>query len=124
MIETQYWQMYETVRGDMEGVIACHVGYFKIHNIAADNRNILDKYNRTPEFWRLNSYALQTTFFIGLGRLFDATKGTVTLPRLLDETVEHPGLFSKAQLRKFKVSGAKEEGDWLDQYIAEAWEPS
>lgn len=124
MTEAEYWGLFETVRGDIEGAIACHVGYLKIHNTAAENRAILDKYNRTPEFWRLNSYALQTTFFIALGRLFDATKGTVTLTRLLDETVEHRGLFTKEQLRRYKISQVNGEPDWLEKYIAEAWEPS
>jgi hypothetical protein len=126
MTSDKYWEMFHLIRGDIESAIASHTAYFKIHGLGAD-RNVLQKYNRSPKFWQLNVHALQTTFFISLGRVFDKRKDAWSIYDLLENTVEHVGWFSKAALRERKradVSRGGKDPDWLDGYIANAWEPS
>jgi len=127
MTNDEYWQMFHLIRGDIEGAVASNTTYFKIHNMAAANRAILDKFSRTPYFWHMNAYALQTTFFISLGRLFDKRKDAWSIYDLTENTIGHIGLFSKAGLRERKRARSSKDGkdpEWLENYMANAWEPT
>jgi hypothetical protein len=127
MTTDEYWQMFHLIRGDIESAVASNTTYFKIRNMAASDRAILDKFNRAPYFWNLNAYSLQTTFFISLGRLFDKRKDAWSIYDLTEHTIEHIGLFSKASLRERKRAGLGTNGkdpDWLENYVANAWEPT
>jgi hypothetical protein len=73
--------MFDSVRGDAEAAIKSNSGYLKIHNLAAAEPAILDKYQRDAHFWRLIPFSLQTTFFISFGRIFDKTKRFVLHPQ-------------------------------------------
>jgi hypothetical protein len=97
--------------------------YLKIHNLGASDKNIFDKYNRTPEFWRLYAHALQTTFFISYGRIFDKRTDAHSIQDVIEATIEHPGFFSKAALRERKRV-LTNSSDWIEGYMANAWEPS
>jgi hypothetical protein len=95
--------------------------------MAAGDRDILQKYNRTPDFWRLCAHAFQKTFFISLGCAFDKRKDARSIYDLIDNTIEHVGFFSKSALHERKRAGSSRDGkdpDWLDHYIASAWEPT
>jgi hypothetical protein len=126
MTHDEYWELFHLIRGDIDGAVASNTTYFKIHDMAAE-RAILDKFNRTPYFWHLNAYVLQTTFFIALGRLFDKRKDTWSIYDLIEKTIEHVGVFSKAGLRERKRALSTEKGkdpEWLDSYMENAWEPT
>lgn len=44
LTEQDYWRMFHSVRGDAEAAINSNFGYLKIHNLAAIERAIYDKY--------------------------------------------------------------------------------
>ena len=68
--EEDYWRMFELIRGDVEIAIKSNLTYLTVHRLAAENADIFDKYNRFAEFWMLNAYSLQTTFFVTFGPHF------------------------------------------------------
>src|SRR5438552_13700982 len=93
--EDEYWRMFDSVRGDVEAAIKSNYAYFTIHSLAAADRKIFDKYQRAAHFWTLNTYALQTTFFIAFGRIFDERKDCFSIQKLVNATIANPGFFSK-----------------------------
>ena len=95
----EYWRMFQAVRGDVETAIKSNSGYWKINNIARDNPKVFEKYNQHAHFWTLTSYALQSTFFISFGRIFDDRRDVFSVQKLVDATIKNPAFFSKAALR-------------------------
>lgn len=101
--------------------------YWKINNLARDDDKILKKYNRHAHFWTLNSYALQSTFFIAFGRIFDERKDVFSVQKVVDATIKNPQFFTKAALRLRKRKVAQVHGSdpqWLIDYVIAAWEPT
>jgi hypothetical protein len=119
--------MFQVIRGDLDAAIKSNTAYLKIHALAADNREIFDEYNRFAEFWTLNTFALQTTFFIVFGRIFDPRADSYSIQKLVEATIANPALFSKAALRKRKRDHSRIAGqdpDWLVAFVKNAWEPT
>src|SRR4051812_21315181 len=111
MTTEEYWRMFHLVRGDVEGAIASHTAYFKMRSLAATDNKVLQKYNRTPDLWRLNAHAYQTTFFISLGRVFDKRNDAWSIYDLTENTAEYVGWFSKAALRERKRAESSKNGE-------------
>ena len=127
MSEEDYWRIFHLIRGDVEAAIKSNYTYLKIHNLAVSERETNDKLNRYPEFWTLNSFALQTTFFIIFGRLFDMRTDSYSVQKLVEATIANPALFSKTALRARKRDSMEIDGadpEWLVDYLASAWEPA
>lgn len=96
-----------------------------INNIAAQDRNVLRGMNNTPAVWNTITHALQTTFFITLGRIFDVDGGALSISSFLNKCQTEIQQFGKSALTQRKQADAKsgEKLDWLDGYIANAYEP-
>jgi hypothetical protein len=87
--------MFHLIRGDVEAAIKSNSAYWKINNLARDDHKILAKYNRHAHFWTLNAYALQSTFFISFGRIFDERRDCFSVQKLVDATIKNPAFFMK-----------------------------
>lgn len=127
LTEDEYWRIFHLIRGDVEAAIKSNHAYLTINNLVMAEPEIYDKVNRFPDFWALNAYALQTTFFIAFGRIFDARHDSLSIQRLVDTTIAHPPLFSKAALRERKRKSANirdADPTWLVEYVQNAWEPT
>jgi len=121
--------MFHLVRGDVEAAIGCNSTYLTINRVASEDYEMMRKLNRHPDFWRATTYSLQSSLFIALGRFFDKTKGTYTIDDVVECTIEHPGFFTKDELRKRKRKHGKifcNEPDpmWLTDFLASVREPS
>ena len=46
----------------------------------------------------MNTFALQTTFFVALGRLFDKRRDSHSVDKLVELTIRNPPIFSKVCL--------------------------
>jgi hypothetical protein len=122
MIESEYWRDYELTRDEVNTAIESFYTYVEIHNFAAEDDDIYRTLNEAPTFWNIQLYCLQTAFFIALGRIFDNGKDVHSVHKLLAATLAHPEYFSKRALSIRKTAG-KEKPEWLDNYLAEAFEP-
>jgi AbiU2 len=125
--EDEYWRMFHAVRGDIETAIKSNSAYWKVNDLARDDPKVLQKYNQHAHFWTLNSYALQSTFFISFGRIFDERKDVFSIQKLVDATIKHPVFFSRPALRLRKRKHAQVHGadpQWLIDYVNAAWEPT
>jgi AbiU2 len=115
------------IRGDVETAIKSNFTYLTIHRLAAENADIFDKYNRFAEFWTLNAYSLQTTFFVTFGRIFDTRRDVYSVHKVVEETIANPTFFSKSALRDRKRKASRIAGvdpEWLVDYVDNAWEPT
>jgi hypothetical protein len=127
LTDAEYWRMFHSVRGDVEAAIKSNYAYLTINSLAATDRKICDKYQRSAHFWTLNTYALQTTFFIAFGRIFDKRGDSFSIQKLVEATAANPAFFSKAALRQRKRESsniAAADPQWLVDYVKQAWEPT
>jgi hypothetical protein len=125
--EDWFWHMFHSVRGDVEAAIGTNNAYHTINRLAVADRKVYDKYQRSAHFWSLNTYALQTTFFIAFGRIFDNRNDSFSIQKLIEATIANPAIFSKAALleRKRRVSHiAGADPQWLIDFVDQAWEPT
>ena len=124
--EREYWRTFHLIRGDVQAAVKSFNTYLSVHNLVVAERGIQDKINRFPEYWTLSLFALQTTFFIVFGRLFDDRSDSHSVQKLVEATIAHPEFFSRAALRERRREASKIAGtdpDWLKQFLADAWEP-
>ena len=126
MTEAEYWRIYEVIKGEVQTAIRSNHAYLTIHNLAAAETDIFNEMNRFPEFWTLNTLALQTTFFIVFGRLFDRRRDVYSVHKLVDATIKNPAFFSKTALRERKIKSQTDgtEPSWLANYLRQAREPT
>ncbi|MEX2263004.1 MAG: hypothetical protein WD696_13695 [Bryobacteraceae bacterium] len=126
LTEKEYWRDYDIIRnGVAAAMVSCYT-HRTINRIAASDRKIAQKLNRTPDFWRITSFSLHSTLFIVLARLLEHDDKVHSVHQLLNATIGHPEFFSKQALRARKLSnpGTEPNPPWLDEYVQNAWEPS
>ena len=114
----------ERVNSDIRQTISLFYTFISMHNAAATDRKIFNLFNNDAEFWNLQLYALQQSMIICLGRVFDHVPGSFGINMLLSEMVKHPEFFSKEALRARRMVGLSEVPDYLDEYVAAAYEPT
>ena len=104
------------IRGDVETAIESNFTYLTIHRLAAENAGIFDKYNRFAEFWMVNAYSLQTTFFVTFGRICDTRRDVYSVHKVVAQTIANPSFFSRSALRDRKRKASRIAGvdpGWL-----------
>ena len=125
--EEEYWRMFDSVRGDVEAAIKSNYAHLMVHGLASADRTIFDKYQRHAHFWSLHTYALQQTFFVAFGRIFDARKDCFSVQKLVKATIANPQFFSKSALRARRRKNDNMTGadpQWLVDFVNQAWEPA
>jgi hypothetical protein len=112
------------VDGDIRQAISLFYTFVSKHKYAAEDDRVFKLFNNDAEFWNLQLYGLQQSMIIALGRIFDDVKGSFGINKLLSEAIKHPEFFSKEALRARRMIGLIEAPDYLDEYIAAAYEPT
>jgi len=96
----------EVFRTEAQSAIQFFYAYLSINAALADNEKALRIVNETPLFWRTNAGALQTSYFIVLGRVFDQSSSH-NIDRLLQAAQDNADIFSKEALEARKERAAK-----------------
>jgi len=94
-----------------------------VNAILARDKKALNAVNRTPLFWKTNMGALQTAFFIVLGRVFDQ-QSRHNIDSLLKIAQKNIAIFSKAALAERKRRASHNADEWLSDYLKDAYEPT
>jgi hypothetical protein len=122
--EVEFRQRFDVVRNDITLATSLFYTYMEIHKFASEGRANSNKINRDAYFWMGQLYALQATWFIVLGRLFDP-RGYCSIRKFLAATVAHEYLFSKGALAERKRRATQQDNpEWLEEYLRTAWEPT
>lgn len=79
--------------------------------------------DRAPIFWRTILYALQSSYFIGLGRIFDQDSPH-NLDRLIKMAQDNLSIFSKNSLATRKNKQASNSVSWIDEYLKNVYVPT
>jgi len=126
MTEDEYWRDYDIIRNDVYAAMVTCYTHRAINHIATTDGGILENMNLQPEFWRVASFSLQNTLFIVLARLLDSDPDVHSIHPVLNATIAHPEFFNHAALRarKLSIPGTERNPPWLDEYVANAWEPT
>src|SRR3974377_896117 len=104
LTEKEYWRDYDIIRNDVNAAMVSCYTHRALNHIAASDRELVQKLNRSPDFWRVTSFRLQSTLFIVLARILDHDDKVHSVHQLLNATTAHPEFFSKAALRARKLS--------------------
>lgn len=121
--EQSFTRELEIFRKEVEEGAQHLYGYLSFYSIISENRKILNAINRTPLFWITTMGALQTSFFIVLGRIFDQNSKH-NIDRLLKVAQDNISIFSKAALANRKRKGSDNADEWLDDYLKTVHEPT
>ncbi len=113
----------EVFRTEAESAIQFFYAYLTINVALADNEKALRIVNETPQFWRINMGALQTSCFIALGRVFDQSSRH-NIGRLLKVAQDNMDIFSKEALEARKRKGSKNVDEWIDDYMKDVYVPT
>jgi hypothetical protein len=125
LTEAEYKKLYDLINNELHTAIHSFYTLMEIKWWAAESRDNLQKLNTDSIFWITQLNALQTTYFIVLGRLFDDDSRAHSIHKLLAATVGNPQLFSKAALAERRTeqnNGIRP--DYLDKYLTTRWEPT
>jgi competence CoiA-like predicted nuclease len=113
----------EEFRKEVQGGTQFFYAMLAIRALATDNKNILATLNDSSLFWNTNIGALQTSFFVTLGRIFDQ-KSSYNVDTLLKIAQNHMEIFSKTSLAERKRATSSSADEWLPQYLSRVYEPS
>jgi len=125
MLEAEYKRNFDIMATQIAAATSAFYTYMEIHKFASEGNDNYEKINRDAHFWSGQLYALQNTWFIVLGRIFDRSKDAYSIYDFLASTVAYKGFFSSHALanRKRKDAG-RAESEWLDDYLKSVWEPT
>jgi AbiU2 len=125
MLEAEYKRLFSLIADQITGATRTFYTYIEINKFASENNENYQKINQDGHFWSGELYALQTTWFIILGRIYDRTKESYSIHDFLESTVDYKGFFSKRALAEGKRAAAGQgQPSWLADYLKSAWEPS
>ena len=123
MEEIEFNELLNLAREEVEIATESFYTYIEIHNQLSSNDSLYRILNRNPSFWNIILHALQNTFIITLGRIFDDLPSSHSIHKVINNCLAHLELFSKAALAKRKMKNGNKP-DWLDKYLSNAFEPS
>lgn len=123
MTESEYWEHVQSVSMEVEDALTVFHTYEEIHKLSLQNDAVFRAFNSNALLWKVQAHSLMTTLFVTLSRIFDRNPNTLSIHRLLNETLQHLQFFSKDALRKRK-NDLKIGPEYLDALIDEAWAPA
>ncbi len=120
MTEAEYWNQYSVICYDIRGAINTFYTYNEINAFGAegDNYQAIQKH---AAFWMIQTYSLQETLFVVLGRIFDNSSNSHSVRKLLAATVAHPEFFSRTA---FSARVAARMSAPIPDWVNEVKEPT
>lgn len=121
--EQRFLQELDLFRGECEASSQHLYAYLAIHALAKRRKQVFRTLDRSALFWNTVLGALQTSSLITLGRIFDqdTPHNVDVLLRLAQST---PTMFLKPALGRRKHNTSEPKPEWLDKYVAQAYEPT
>lgn len=121
--EQSFTRELEIFRTEAQAGAQFLYAYLAFNAIIGEDKKALRMVNHTPLFWKTIMGALQTAFFIVLGRIFDQTSKH-NLDRLLKIAETNTDIFSKAALAARKRRDSSNADEWIDDYLKKSYEPT
>lgn len=120
--EQQFIRELEVFRTEVQAGAQFLYAYLSFNSIISEKKKTYREINKTPLFWNTTMGALQTSFFIVLGRIFDQNS-THNIDRLVKIAQDNKNIFSKTALAVRKKKDSPNADEWLDDYLKDVYEP-
>ena len=121
--EQQFIRELEVFRTEAQAGAQFLYANLSFNSIVSEKKKTHREVNKTPLFWNTAMGALQTSFFIVLGRIFDQNS-THNIDRLVKFAQENRDIFSKESLAKRKKKDSPNADEWIDDYLKGIYEPT
>ncbi len=121
--EDKFTHELEVYRTEVQAAIQFFYAFLAIHASLADNKKALKIVNKSPLFWNTTIGALQTSFFIALGRVFDQ-QSAHNVDKLLKVAQENSEIFTSEALENRKRTGSANADKWIDEYMVSVYVPT
>lgn len=121
--ENIFTRELEVFRVEAHLAIQFFYAYEAINDVLKGNKRALDLVNESPLFWQTISDALQTSFFITVGRIFD--QGSMhNVDKLLGVAQDQSVIFSASALEARKRKGSANAEEWIVEYMKDVHIPT
>jgi AbiU2 len=121
--EQQFERELEIFRTEAETAAQFFYTYLAMHEVAKRHKPVFHLFNEHPLFWNTLVGGVQTAALIAVGRVFDQDSPH-NVDAVLGLAQRHRDIFAKAALGKRKQGNAREQPDWLPDYLRTAYEPT
>jgi hypothetical protein len=106
--QEEYWNNFNIIRSEIGIATRSFYTYTEINRLCRDDKIIEKRLNDAAYFWNFQMYALQSTFFISLSRIFDDSSEAHTIDKFLKLTTTHPEFFSERRTSSKKNARRRE----------------
>lgn len=121
--EDKFIHELEVYRTEVQAAIQFFYAFLAVNATLAENKKAFDLVNQAPLFWNTAIGALQTSFFISLGRVFDQ-QSNHNIDRLLKVSQDNVEVFSLGALESRKRAGSSNADEWIDEYMRGVYVPT
>lgn len=121
--EKQFVAELVIFRIEIESGIQFFYTWLMLHAIATKNEKVINLFNSSPIFWNTILRALQSSFIITIGRVFDSGNSTHSIDKLLNLAHKNLDIFSKDRLALRKALNSINSKDWIDDYLKNVYVP-
>jgi hypothetical protein len=121
--EQQFKRELEIFRTEAEAASQFLFGYFAVHAVAHEHREVHNLLNTAALFWNTSLHALQLSAHIALGRIFDQGSPH-NVDKVLGIAQKNLEIFSKEALGSRKKAESSNASEWLGNYLKSAHEPT
>jgi len=122
-MEAKFVRDLEIFRAEAQSGAQMLYAFLSLQTTLAEKKNLRDAVNENPLFWKTSLAAMQTSFFITLGRVFDESSKH-NLFALLKYAEDHADIFSLDALAARKRAASANADEWLEGYLATAHVPT
>ena len=114
----QIEHLHRQFRAEVDTAAQAFFLWKAINKHASEDRAIYRRLNEQALSWNILTHALQTTFFIVLGRLFDTDGDALSVHAFLRSCIDNIEQFGKEALRHRSLAGfSGSEPERLDEYV-------
>lgn len=121
--ESEFLKELEFFCTEVESAIQFCYAFLTLHASLFKNQQAHDVVNRTPLFWNTNLAALQSSFFITLGRIFDQ-QSEHNVDKVIKSAQRNSVIFSKEALEARKREGSPNADEWIHDYMKDVYVPT
>lgn len=111
--KTDHFKKELDIFGSEVGIAAQNFHSFLELSRLAKRKRVYSALNSKAAFWNIHTHAVQLTFFIVLGRIFDTGKDVHGWSRLLKVTEDNLHVFSKEEFEKREIS-KNGNAEWIE----------
>lgn len=122
MTESTYWHRLKLFATEVDNVNVIYQTYEEIHCVALTDQAVRSALEKHALFWNAQTYSLQTSLVMVLGRIFDTHGDSHSVHKVVNATIGSLDIFSKESLERRKIADGITGKD-LETFMADAWAP-